>query len=232
MNIKSYLKSVHLTQLELSEKLALSRPTLDAYIQQFELSERIPREKYQLSFEKLFGIPLKDESEFKKALEQIEMFIKSDTPIPQDDLQSREATVLSLVTSSIKKDLCKPDVNLDIYVFINLIIQNYRRNESIRYIIDYFLALYARKDTSTMCEDDRIMLSNLHRVLSVDKHNHFEKGSFDDLVETSRLYNDKKTVIRKRIQNQLLDELSSKIQILTEAGVEINSDEFELLYKT
>lgn len=232
MNIKSYLKSIHVTQLELAEKLSLSRPTLDAYIQQFEMNERIPREKYQQSFEKLFGIPLKNESEFKKALEQIELFIKSDTTIPQDDLRSREATILSLVTSSIKKDLSKPDVDLDVYVFINLIIQNYRRNESIRYIINYYMALYARKDTLTMCEDDRIMLSNLHRVLSLKKHNHFEKGSFDDLVETSKLYSDKKTVIRKRIQNQLIDELSSKIQILTEAGVEINSDEFELLYKT
>lgn len=232
MNIKSYLKSVHVTQLELAEKLSLSRPTLDAYIQQFEQNEQIARGKYQLCFEQLFGIPLKTECDFKKTLESVELYIKQEQSFQSEEIFTKENTILSLVTNSIQKDLSKPDADFNTYVFINLIIQNYRKNKSIQFIINYILALYARKETSTMSDDDRIMLSNLHLLLSGEKPIKFKKESFDKLIEACKLYSNKKSDIKKRIQNQLLDELSTKIQILTEAGVEINSDEFELLYKT
>ena len=46
MDIKDYLKSIHMTQKELADRLSLSRPTLDTYIQMFQVNENLPRDKY------------------------------------------------------------------------------------------------------------------------------------------------------------------------------------------
>ena len=42
MDIKEYLKSIHMTQKELADRLVLSRPTLDTYIQIFQMDEVLP----------------------------------------------------------------------------------------------------------------------------------------------------------------------------------------------
>ena len=43
-----------ITQKEFSERMGLSRPTLDAYIEMFENGKTIPKERYEIIFRRLF----------------------------------------------------------------------------------------------------------------------------------------------------------------------------------
>ena len=49
-NIKQYLKDIGITQKEFAERLGLSRPTLDTYIDMFEGNQTIPKERYDIIF--------------------------------------------------------------------------------------------------------------------------------------------------------------------------------------
>ena len=53
--IKQYLKDVGITQKEFAERIGLSRPTLDTYIEMFEQGQTIPKERYDIIFKRLFG---------------------------------------------------------------------------------------------------------------------------------------------------------------------------------
>ena len=55
INVKNQLKNLGITLAEFADKLQISRPTLDSYIQIFESGDKIPKEKYQTIFNKLFG---------------------------------------------------------------------------------------------------------------------------------------------------------------------------------
>lgn len=53
--IKDELKRHGLTLLEVSQKIGVSRPTLDKYIQQYESNNKIKKEPFQELFDNLFS---------------------------------------------------------------------------------------------------------------------------------------------------------------------------------
>ena len=59
--IKAELKRHGVTLLEMSEKLEITRPTLDRYIQQYESKGGIKKARFQKLFDDLFSRPLSTE---------------------------------------------------------------------------------------------------------------------------------------------------------------------------
>ena len=55
MKIKDFLKKYKITLKELSEILNLSRPTLNSYIEQYELDGKISNNYYNTIFTKIFS---------------------------------------------------------------------------------------------------------------------------------------------------------------------------------
>ena len=68
-SIKKYLKSIGITQIYLAEALNISRPTLDLYIDLYEKQKNIPKERYNIIFQKLFDEKIDDKDEFLRRLD-------------------------------------------------------------------------------------------------------------------------------------------------------------------
>lgn len=229
MDIKEYLKSIHMTQKELADRLGLSRPTLDTYIQMFQMDEPLPRDKYQVVFEQLFRKPLKEDKEFRETLDKYALFLKQEQVLGTNDMSTEASYIMSLVTQEIKKDLSKNDSNIDIYVFINLLICNYRKNPILMQLVEYFLLLYSRKNVTDIAEDDKVFLSNYHRLLQNKEKMVFQPKAFDDLLEYANKSKKVNAMAKEQIQQQMLQKLETKMKQLTDAGIDINSDEFDVL---
>ena len=228
MDIKDYLKSIHMTQKELADRLGLSRPTLDTYIQMFQVNENLPRDKYQVVFEQLFTTPPKTECEFRETLDKYSLFLKQEQVLGTSTMGTEESYIMSLVTQEIRKDLCKSDTNKDIYVFINLLIHNYRRSPVLMQMVEYFLLLYSRKNVNDVDENDKVFLSNFHRLIQNKEQLVFQKSAFNDLLEYANKTKKVKAMPKKEIQQQMMEKLEKKMKQLTDAGIDIDSDEFDV----
>ncbi len=229
MNIKDYLKTVHITQKDLADQLLLSRPTLDAYIQQFQSDRRLSKDKYQVIFEQLFTDPPKSEDEFWKTLDKYSTFLRQEKALGTSEMNTTNSYILSLVTQELKKDLFKSDSNQDVYVFINLLIHNYRKNPFLMAMVDYFLLLYNRKDPAKISEDERIWISNLHDLIQKDNELTFKKESFNDLIEYTEKAKWADVQAKKELQQQLLAQIEHKMEQLSKAGIEIDTDNLDIL---
>lgn len=108
MEIKEYLKTIHMTQRELADRLGLSRPTLDTYIQLFQNQEKIPKERYQVVFEKLFTQPPLDGYEFRQVLDDNALFLKQEQVLGvSSEMGVKQSYILSMMMQEVRKDLCK-----------------------------------------------------------------------------------------------------------------------------
>lgn len=228
MDIKDYLKSIHMTQKELADRLGLSRPTLDTYIQMFQVNENLPRDKYQVVFEQLFTTHPKTECEFRETLDKYSLFLKQEQVLGTSTMGTEESYIMSLVIQEIKKDLCKSDTNKDIYVFINLLIHNYRRSPVLMQMVEYFLLLYSRKNVNDVDENDKVFLSNFHRLIQNKEQLVFQKNAFNDLLEYANKTKKVKAMAKKEIQQQMMEKLETKMKQLLDAGIDIDSDEFDV----
>ena len=228
MDIKEYLKSIHMTQKELADRLGLSRPTLDTYIQMFQRNEPLPRDKYQVVFEQLFTDPVRGDKEFRETLDEYALFLKQDQVLETNGMSTEEAYIMSLVIQEIKKDLCKNDANIDIYIFINLLIHNYRKNPVLMQMVEYFLLLYSRKNVNDIAEDEKVFLSNYHRLLQDKEQLVFQPKAFEDLLEYANKSKRVNALAKEQLQQQIIKKLESKMKQLTDAGIDINSDEFDV----
>lgn len=228
MDIKEYLKSIHMTQKELADRLGLSRPTLDTYIQMFQTRKPLPRDKYQVVFEQLFTEPARSESGFRETLDEYTLFLKQEQVLGTSGMGTEESYIMSLVIREIKKDLSRSDADKDIYVFINLLLHNYRKNPELKQMIEYFLLLYSRKNVSDIAENDKIFLSNFHNMIQNKEKLVFRQAAFQDLLEYANKSKRVNALVKKEIQQQMLERFESKMQQLTDAGIDINSDEFDV----
>lgn len=229
MDIKDYLKSIHMTQKELAERLGLSRPTLDTYIQMFQANQDLPRDKYQVVFEQLFTTHPKTECEFREVLDKYSLFLKQEQVLDTSAMGTEKSFIMSLVIQEIKKDLCKSDTNIDIYIFINLLIHNYRKSPVLMQVIEYFLLLYNRKNVNDIDENSKVFLSNFYRLIQNNEQLVFQKSAFNDMLEHVNKTKKVKAMAKKAMQQQMMEKLEIKIKQLADAGIDIDSDEFDVL---
>ena len=75
-NIKQYLKDVGITQKEFAERIGLSRPTLDTYIEMYEHGQAIPKERYDIIFKRLFDNENNSANIFFDNLQNLEALLK------------------------------------------------------------------------------------------------------------------------------------------------------------
>lgn len=229
MIIKEYLKSVHITQKELADRLLLSRPTLDAYIQQYQIGQSLPKDKYQVIFEQLFSEPAKTEEQFWSILNEYSAFLKDEKALGTSEMRTEASYVLSLVTQEMKKDLFRSDSNRDIYVFINLLLHYYRRDPLLLAIVDYFLLLHNRKNLEQISEEEWILLSNLHALMRNRSELSFDKESFTDLVERTKKSKADKAAVKKILMARLIERVDLNLDKIDSAGIDINADDFDLM---
>lgn len=226
-NIKQYLKDVGITQKEFAERIGLSRPTLDTYIEMFESGQTIPKERYDIIFKRLFDYDKCSAEEFAKNLKQVENLLSRDQKYGTSDLEPEAADYVSLIVRNMNKDLRIADWNKDVYTFINILISNYRENEIFKQLVEYFIFLNDIRSVETIEENQIPYFANLFRafhsltedpsVYDEQDYKNFLKRCFEIRERKQKLANERKDKLKERIQNMIVE--------YEKKGIDLNEEE-------
>lgn len=227
-NIKKYLKEVGVTQKEFAERIGLSRPTLDTYIEMFESGQTLPKERYDIIFKKLFDSKIVSAKEFENTLQQIEDLLNRDQKYGTSDLSPEAADYVSLIVRNMTKDFKVGGWNKDVYTFINILISNYRNNEIFQQLVEYFIYLNNIKEINMIEESQKSYFANLYKVFhglikepdlyEVEDYQAFINRCIEIKAEKEKKNNRRKDRLKKKIQ-EMVTEYEKKGMDLSEVEI-------------
>lgn len=220
INVKNQLKNLGITLAEFADKLQISRPTLDSYIQIFESGDKIPKEKYQTIFNKLFGKEINDKDKFFSTLAKYQRLIERDRVLGTSELNPKRTDVMNSVIREMKKDMVLDDCNEDIYRFINMLIRSYRNEPMFEKMVNYFLVLNGQKEVDFI-KDNKVYLSNFCKVFYGIKNNMLEidEEYLDIFYKRRDEIIQKRHKLKRTINKKLSDIINVKIEELTQLGI-------------
>ena len=178
MSIKEYLKSIGVSKQEFASEIKLSRPTLDGYIEAYEKSGRLPRERYQIIFDGLFREEL-TAVEFKEKLKKMHRLLERDVRLGTEKLDARAADEVSRVKNRMLRDMSEKDWDPSVYTFMEMLLENYRRDPVFRRLAEYFVFLNRSNVNVDASEEQKPYFVNFYKT-------------FDSLYKDSRFAYDEK----------------------------------------
>lgn len=223
INIKIKLKELGITLSEFASILEISRPTLDTYISLYESGEIIPKEKYNMIFNKLFGKNINDKDIFMKILNKYHRLIEKDRILGTSDLEARKTNILSSIIRELKNDMTLEDSEESIYIFVNMLIRSYRKDGIFCKIAKYFLVLYGKEDINNISEEDEVYISNFHKIFFEEKNNMLKT----DIKYLNCFKNEVEALVKKeekskeKIKNDLIDKVMKRLDELSQTGINI-----------
>jgi len=222
--IKPKLKVLGITLAECAKKLMISRPTLNSYIDLYEKQQPIPQEKYQLVFDRLFSDDIKDKDSFLTEVDNIHFLIERDKMLGTLELNPEKTDVITSVIAEMKEDMFASDCNLDIYIFMNMLIRSYRKNSIFQSLANYFLVLNGQINIDNISDDEKRFFSNCYRLF----HDELKGISEIDDVYLKKFYkridvlNMEKQKQLDELRNELNDKITNKIEGLIKLGVNVD----------
>ena len=227
--IKKKLKELGITLAYFAESLSISRPTLDTYIDYFEKKEKIPEDKIQIIFERLFSEEIQTKEEFEDNLEQYKNLLERDKVLGTFELNAKSTDLMTSVINNIKEDMYSNDFNENIYIYINMILKSYKREPIFTYISDYFLALNGRLDIKDLDKEQKIFISNFYKVCDEYKKDmlHINEVYFkkfkNRIEEIEKEKKEVKTMLNEKIKILINNEIEEQLKL----GFDINDIELE-----
>lgn len=226
MDIKKILKDFGITQKEFAEKLQLSRPTLDTYIQLYESGQEIPKEKYEIIFSSLFKNDF-SKGEFESKLHNLTGLLERDKRYGTAELSPKASDYVSTIINQMRKDMKTGEWDSDIYCFINILLANYKKNKIFKELSSYFVFLNGIKDIEEIQPEQFSYLANFYKVFHDLKENpdKYENKDYENFlnrckeIESVKIQRqkDKRISIEKQIQKMLVEK--------EKLGVELSEEE-------
>lgn len=225
-NIKQYLKQIGVSKQHLCEQIQLSRPTLDSYIKLYESGKVIPRERYQIIFEKLFDVEL-DEELFNVQLENVKRLLERDERLGTEKLDAMAADVVSRLKDRMLEDMSQGEWNQSVYTFIDLLICNYKKNSFFEKLAEYFTFLNRSEINDEVKEEQIPYFANFYRVFDfILKHS----GEYDEkdynafLKRRNEICHNRQSEEeeRKNRINQLFEDTAKELE---EIGIKATDEE-------
>ena len=226
-DVKQYLKKVGFTQKEFAERIGLSRPTLDTYIDMYESGQTIPKERYDIIFKSLFDASDGSSEKFNENLLKMEALLNRDKRFGTSDLEPEAADYVSLIVRNMHTDFKKPSWNKDVYTFINILIKNYRDNEIFQHLVEYFIYLNGRRNVETITESQIPYFANIYKTFRslIDEPSEYDERDYQAFLDRceeirenkKKRNNEQKERIRERVQ-KMISEYDKK-------GVDLSEEE-------
>lgn len=219
MSIKKKLKKSNITLGEISEKLKISRPTLDSYINLFDQNEELPKKKYQTIFDQLFSPKEIEKESFLKTLNKFSRLIERDEHYGLLDYDCEKTDLINAIFDKMKRDFKSEDFDDRIYIFINIIISNYKKQAFLQNFSDHVLYLNSLKNIEDISEEEKIFVSNMYELTSKFKNKELKLNEeyYEKFLNRIKELKDKKEDKTKKINEELSkkinEELSKKINM-------------------
>lgn len=220
-SIKVKIKGYGITLAELAQKLEISRPTLDSYINTYEKGEKIAKDKYQTIFNSLFSEDISCKEDFTRVLNYSEELIEKDRVLGIEELDINKTDILDSVISEMKSDMLSHDYDEDIYIFINMIIRSYKKEEIFKKLARYFLILNGKKALDNI-KGNEIYLSNYYKLFYEDKTGKLKRENkyLEKLYDRSKEIREKQKEYQKKMEKKIIEELEVKFQEKINLGID------------
>lgn len=230
MDIKLKLKKFGVTLKEFSDQLKISRPTLNSYISTYEQGQKIPREKFQLAFEKLFSDDIQTQEEFYKLLSNFHNLIERDINYGILNYDTKSTDLMTSIVDRMKSDFNSKDFDKDIYIFINTLINSYKEEPILKKFVNCILMMNGNLSVDEISEDQKKFSSSLYQLFINDKNNtlKFDEKSFAEFVNYINRINNIKQKQTKNIEDIIKRKIEEEIEKKIEMGFkpkDINIDE-------
>lgn len=233
IKIKDSLKECGFTLSDFARDICISRPTLNTYIELFENCQSIPDEKYQGLFKRIFSGSFIDRNEVIKEIKLFHNTIKKEKLLGTSNLSNEKIEILNYIIEEMKKDMEEYDSNYNIYTFINVILQNYREDNSMTLLAKYYTTLYGyiKADDLTTHEED--FFSNYYGICSKSKKDLLETDTemYEKFQKQSSNANRKNNTDNKYVKEKIEAAIQHRLNNLYSFGYSgRNISVEELLY--
>ena len=192
----------------------------------YESNVKIPSEKYQIIFEELFDDNLSPDV-FEKKIKKYEKMLQRDKAMGVFDLDSETTDLFTSVIENIKDDFHTNNYDEKIYVFINMLVTNYRTEEIFRHIVEYFLVLNGFENYEKIDFNEKTYLLQYFSMFEKDK---LDKLEYDSYLE-SKFINRIKEIqeinsnLTNNFKNEVLKILNDEIRSFEELGMKPSKEE-------
>lgn len=223
MDIKNNLKELNITQSDFASCLRLSRPTLGAYIEVFEKGEAIQKEKYNIIFHALFDNKLSKE-EFQSKLDTYAYMLERDDKMGVTDLSPTETDKVTTIVNNVIQDLKQGNYSEDIYSFIVMILNNYRREKLFKLLAEYFVAL------NTDCEirdDQKRYFANFYKMMSTVKNNpdNYNCADYEAFLQRREQVNAERMSHNEELKKAMLEKADKILKDASLNGMKLTAAE-------
>ncbi|MBR1534511.1 MAG: helix-turn-helix transcriptional regulator [Ruminococcus sp.] len=223
--IKEKLKLYGLTLSAFSERLNISRPTLDNYIRLYENGLELPNKKFSSLFNTLFGSNDLTISEFHEKLERFTYLLTRDNTLGISGLDMQSSDLLSNIIDISRRDLYREDHDIRLYQFITMLLNNYYQVPALQHLASYFLTLNGITDISDMTDDEKIAFSNYYPLFKSETEKTMQLDKINLMVFYHRTQEIKEEKEREteKIRRQFLEIINERIEKQLRQGVDIHN---------
>lgn len=209
MNIKTILKENKIKLIEFSQLLGISRPTLNAYISEFEKNNTLQNQTYNEIFKELFSQNISSD-EFKEKLKKVAEKFQDEN---YENFSDENLILMNSIIKKMKNDMFGKKETVVLYKFINSALNLYGKNAPLTAYINYTLYLNGLKDIKKIKPNEKKLISNIFPVMkkySNSKLEYNEDGFqlfLNRVKEIEKEREKKRREILKKIEEQLEKEI-------------------------
>lgn len=218
--LKDEFKKKNITITNLSEIMNVSRPTLYKLIEIYNKDRFMPP-KYKDFLDTINDVDLSPEDTLEKLIE-----LKKENKKSKRDSTKNKRLLLANIVENAKKDLNTPDSNQEVYKFINYLITNYKKNNSLVMLSRFVLFVNNIIDDTNIDDNEMKLYSAVYKSLLEYKEGNLEidEKYYDKMQEDINNLGDKRKIELEKAQEELEKELRKKLKlkILSEMNKKIS----------
>lgn len=231
MNVNEYLRTIKKTKSELAQELSISRPTLNQYIDLYDMGNKIENERYEIIFERLFSDMSLSREKFDKRVQSIKYLLERDRRYEVGNLKPDAADLIARMHNILVNDLSDDQWNRKVYDGIEILLRSYRTNVVMRELLSYFSDLNSNSDLAYLSREDKAFYSFFFGFLRniVDSEPIFDEKTYSDFLarrEQIRIEREKtRNEVSERIQRRMRDLLEEVDSEFKEKGIDVTEEE-------
>lgn len=229
MSIKVILKEYDCTLSEFANALFLSRPTLNSYIKAYESNRKIPNKKYQILFNRLFSEKITKE-QFYEIMEKCNILVAKDQILETTELSPQRTDIIISIVDDIKEDLNSNNADENIYKFIRMIINYYKKLPILKDLSNYFLSLNSKIDYKDLNKKEKEKVLQLYQFFCNLKEDNISidikiwEKKFQERIKELQ---NKNKEIEKKINDQIKKIIEQEIKKQIQNGKDLSSIKIE-----
>ena len=228
MKIKDFLKKYKITLKELSEILNLSRPTLNSYIEQYELNGKISNNYYNTIFTKIFSQNWSKKEDIIEEINALKNLTSKNSTL-EEEYCSENIELINSIREKMYKDMKGQKEVLPLYKFINSVLYNYNVDEGLTGYIDYNLYLNGLKDITTLDSKEKILVSKVFPITKKYINNEltFDPDGYEAfLIRIEEIQLNRK-LETERIEKEFREKIKAELELKFNLGKHIDKEKIE-----